>query len=80
MPSLRNVTRTAPYFHDGSVAKLDDAIVLMARHQLGIMLSEDDRRAIIAFLGSLEGSIDEITVKEPPRLAGGPATPAPDPN
>jgi len=40
VPSLRNVTRTAPYFHDGSVAKLDDAIVLMARHQLGIMLSD----------------------------------------
>ena len=52
---LRNVALTAPYFHDGSVPTLDEAIQLMGRHQLGRELSPVDRSLIAAFLGSLSG-------------------------
>jgi cytochrome c peroxidase len=52
---LRNVALTAPYFHDGAVPTLDEAIELMARFQLGRELSPLDRSLIAAFLGSLSG-------------------------
>ncbi|MDR0716135.1 MAG: c-type cytochrome [Azoarcus sp.] len=55
VPSLRNVAVTAPYFHDGSVASLDQAIDIMGRYQLGRALSAEDRRYIAAFLESLTG-------------------------
>jgi cytochrome c peroxidase len=41
VPSLRNVALTAPYFHNGSVAKLDEAVRIMARAQLGIAVRSD---------------------------------------
>ncbi|MDR2209646.1 MAG: cytochrome-c peroxidase [Azoarcus sp.] len=55
VPGLRNVAVTAPYFHDGSVATLDQAIDIMGRYQLGRTLSEEDRRYLAAFLESLTG-------------------------
>ncbi|MDR0700856.1 MAG: cytochrome-c peroxidase [Azoarcus sp.] len=55
VPSLRNVAVTAPYFHDGSAATLDEAIDIMGRYQLGRTLSQEDRRHISAFLKSLTG-------------------------
>lgn len=58
VPSLRNVERTGPYFHDGSVPTLDEAVVLMARHQLGRELSQTERTRIVAFLSSLTGAVD----------------------
>ncbi|SEN27436.1 cytochrome-c peroxidase [Nitrosomonas marina] len=54
VPSLRNITQTAPYFHDGSVETLDEAIELMAKHQLGRdHVGHGMIRDIKAFLGSL---------------------------
>ena len=55
VPSLRNVTLTAPYFHDGSIASLDEAIAIMARYQLGVAISDEDVRLLHAFLASLTG-------------------------
>ena len=55
VPGLRNVALTAPYFHDGSAATLDEAVDIMGRYQLGRALSDEDRRYIIAFLNSLTG-------------------------
>lgn len=55
VPPLRNVALTAPYFHDGSVPTLDEAIQLMGRHQLGREISAEDRKSIEAFLRSLSG-------------------------
>jgi len=55
VPSLRNVALTAPYFHDGSVATLEQAVLLMGRYQLGRELSELDAQVIAAFLNSLTG-------------------------
>jgi cytochrome c peroxidase len=55
VPTLRNVTKTAPYLHDGSVATLDETIRLMARHQVGRELTDVQVKAIATFLGALEG-------------------------
>ena len=54
---LRNVAKTAPYFHDGSVARLDEAVRVMAALQLGRALDERTAGAIVAFLEALTGEI-----------------------
>lgn len=56
VPSLRNVALRAPYFNDGSVATLNDAIRLMAVYQLGRTLSSHDVELIAKFLGTLTGT------------------------
>ena len=53
VPSLRNVAKTWPYFHDGKVETLEDAIKLMAHHQLDVQLDEKQVAEIKAFLESL---------------------------
>ncbi len=55
VPSLRNVAATAPYFHDGSAETLESAIVVMAKVQLGRLLSGEETASIAAFLRSLTG-------------------------
>ena len=55
VPGLRNVALTAPYFHDGSAASLEEAIQVMARYQLGRRLTSDQVSALAAFLRSLTG-------------------------
>lgn len=55
--SLRNVERTAPYFHDGSVTRLDEAVQAMAKHQLGLTLEAKQVDDIVAWLGVLTGSL-----------------------
>jgi cytochrome c peroxidase len=57
VPSLRNVARTAPYFHDGSVDSLDRAVKIMAKVQLGRDLDDDTTSLITAFLESLTGEV-----------------------
>jgi cytochrome c peroxidase len=59
VPGLRNVAMTAPYFHDGSVAALPEAVRVMARVQLGKTLSDEDTAAIVTFLKSLTGKLPE---------------------
>jgi len=55
VPSLRLVVFTAPYFHDGSVRTLDEAIAVMGRYQLGREIPERDREDIAEFFRSLVG-------------------------
>jgi cytochrome c peroxidase len=57
VPSLRNVARTAPYFHDGSVDTLDRAVKIMGRVQLGRELDDHTVSLITAFLESLTGEV-----------------------
>jgi len=57
VPSLRNVSLTAPYFHDGSAATLEQAVTVMARYQLGRELSPAESAAIVAFLQTLTGEL-----------------------
>ena len=56
---LRNVAVTPPYFHDGSVATLPDAVRVMAKLQLDIVLSDNDVSDIVAFLHTLTGEVPE---------------------
>lgn len=53
VPTLRNITLTAPYFHDGKIGTLPEAVKKMAWLQLGKELKDDEVKAIVAFLGSL---------------------------
>ena len=59
VPTLRNVAQTEPYFSDGQVATLAEAVRLMARHQLGRELSDEQTAAIITWLGSLTGPVPQ---------------------
>lgn len=54
VPSLRNITHTAPYMHDGKIKSLDEMIQIMAKYQLGVDISKEDSESIKAFLSSLE--------------------------
>lgn len=59
VPSLRMAVFTAPYFHDGSVPTLTEAVRLMGRYQLGHDIADDDIGLIIQFLGTLPGTMVE---------------------
>ena len=68
VPSLRNIEKTAPYFHDGSITKLEDAVKLMASHQLGKELSSKEVGKIVTFLKSLTGDLKKEAVPGAPKL------------
>ncbi len=55
VPTLRNISLTAPYFHDASAKNLEEAIDTMARYNLGITISKEDITLLVSFLKSLEG-------------------------
>lgn len=57
VPTLRNIEKTAPYFHDGSAKTLDDAVQKMAYYQLGRKLSKDEIEKIVSFLHTLTGEL-----------------------
>lgn len=59
VPSLRNVTKTGPYFHDGSAKTIEEAVKLMGYHQLGRELQNEDISSIVTFLKTLEGETKE---------------------
>jgi cytochrome c peroxidase len=59
VPILRNIARTPPYFHDGSVELLETAVGIMAKAQLGLDISLEDRGSILNFLEALTGKIPE---------------------
>jgi cytochrome c peroxidase len=79
VPTLRNVEKTAPYLHDGSVAQLDEAVRVMARYQLGKTLSPDQVEALVAFLRSLTGELPAQGLAAPELPKSTRKTPKPDP-
>lgn len=60
--TLRNISLTGPYFHDGSVATLEEAVTTMARVQLSKELTTEERDDIVAFLQSLVGEQPQVTI------------------
>jgi len=60
VPSLRNISLTAPYFHDGSAETLDEAVKVMVKYQLGREAAQTDIDLIIQFLKTLNGEIKEV--------------------
>lgn len=71
VPSLRNVAMTPPYFHDGSVRWLPEAVRIMAKVQLGTTLSAQDANDIVNFLQSLTGKLPEEFASAPILPASG---------
>jgi cytochrome c peroxidase len=69
--SLRNVAMTPPYFHDGSVNSLPEAVRVMATVQLDMKLSDKEVTEIITFLGSLTGPLPESFANAPVLPAAG---------
>jgi cytochrome c peroxidase len=70
VPTLRNVTLTAPYFHNGAVKTLPEAVRVMAKSQLNTELSDKQVEQIVAFLHALEGEFPEITLPRLPSKSG----------
>ena len=65
VPSLRNVEKTGPYFHDGGTAGLDQAIRDMGEYQLGKSLDDTQVKAITDYLKALTGKVDPDYIKPP---------------
>jgi cytochrome c peroxidase len=81
VPSRRNIAKTGPYFHDGSIVTLEDAVAKMGKHQLGKTLDEAQVKSVVAFLGALTGDLPGPDVISKPTLPeSGPTTPKPDPS
>ncbi|MBU0631562.1 cytochrome-c peroxidase [bacterium] len=78
VPTLRNITETAPYFHNGAVATLKEAIQEMGRIQLGVEITDKEAADIQAFFKSLDGKKPAITYPQLPACTD--TTPKPDMN
>lgn len=75
-PTLRNISETAPYFHNGAIWTLKDAIKEMGSTQLGISISDADSTKIETFLKALKGRKPEIVYPQLPKSSE--KTPKPD--
>lgn len=75
-PTLRNIEETAPYFHNGQIWSLQDAIKEMGSVQLGITINDKDAASIETFLKSLTGTKPNISYPILPPSSN--ATPKPD--
>lgn len=62
VPTLRNIELTYPYFHDGAVWTLEEAVEIMADIQLGRQLKKNETDAIVAFLRTLTGDQPQLTM------------------
>jgi cytochrome c peroxidase len=79
VPSLRNIEKTAPYYHDGSVKTLEEAVRLMAEHQNGRSVTKAQVQSIVTWLKVLTGPIPEDYIKPPVLPKSTASTPKPDP-
>ncbi len=80
VPTLRNITETGPYLHDGSVLTLAEMVKKMAEHQLAKELTDEQTNSIIAFLKALKGDLPQSYIKEPALPASTEETPKPNPS
>lgn len=78
VPTLRNIIHTYPYFHDGSIWDLKQAVHIMGQTQLGKNLTDTQINEIVDFLNSLTGEVPQNALKLPLLPPSGPDTPKPD--
>ncbi len=75
-PTLRNITETAPYFHNGTEWSLAEAVKIMGETQLGIKISDEEAAKIVTFFGALKGRKPEVIYPQLPESTL--KTPKPD--
>jgi len=75
-PTLRNITETAPYFHNGAIWSLSEAVKEMGNTQLGIKINDEEANKIVTFLKTLEGDKGNISYPQLPKSSE--TTPKPD--
>ena len=75
-PTLRNITETAPYFHNGAIWSLTEAVKEMGSTQLGIKISDEEAAKIVTFFNALEGRKPAIAYPQLPKSTD--KTPKPD--
>lgn len=63
VPILRNITKTAPYFHNGTIKELDEAIRIMSKYQLGKEFTHEQTDDMVEFLKTLDGDIVKYETK-----------------
>jgi cytochrome c peroxidase len=62
VPILRNISKTAPYFHNGSVKELKEAVRIMSKYQIGDEFTPKQIDDVVAFLKTLDGEIVEYNL------------------
>jgi cytochrome c peroxidase len=62
VPTLRNIELTYPYFHDGAVESLSDAVSIMARVQMGRQFTPEENASVVAFLRTLTGDMPSFAL------------------
>jgi cytochrome c peroxidase len=75
-PTLRNITETAPDFHNGAIWSLSDAVIEKRRIQLGLEITDEEATQIVTFFNSLEGRKHEIVYPQLPNSTA--TTPKPE--
>lgn len=75
VPSLRNISETGPYLHDGSIKTLEEMVSKMGEYQLGKALTTEETTSIVTFLKSLKGEIPAGYIAKPKLPESGPNTP-----
>lgn len=78
VPQLRNIERTAPYFHDASSNSLDGAVKTMAEYQLKKEISAEDAGSIVIWLKTLTGTVPSEFIRKPNLPTSTAKTPKPD--
>lgn len=78
VPTLRNIVETAPYFHNGAIWDLKEAVVEMGRIQLGLSITDAEAESIATFLNSLTGEKPSVLYPQLPARTA--STPKPDAN
>jgi len=76
VPTLRNITETAPYFHNGTVWSLAESVEIMAQTQLGTTLTKDETVSIVTFLKALDGKKPDVSYPQLPAVTD--TTPKPE--
>ena len=78
VPGLRNIAETKPYYHNGKVESLEQAVPRMAEYQLGKTLNDGQVRSIVTWLKTLTGEIPAEYISKPVLPEGTSRTPKPN--